>query len=136
MKYYVLGFLFDEEKKRVALIKKNRPEWQAGFFNGIGGKVEKGETGEEAMTREFEEEAGVTVTDWNLMCIMDNVDWVCLCYCSTGDLSKLKSLTDEEVSVWNIYELEELNVVSNLRWLIPMAIDEGQKFEVPFIKYK
>ena len=39
-KYYVLGFLFSPDCKRVALIIKNRPDWQAGFLNGIGGKID------------------------------------------------------------------------------------------------
>jgi hypothetical protein len=36
---YVVGFAFDTDG-RVALIRKNRPEWQAGRLNGIGGHVE------------------------------------------------------------------------------------------------
>lgn len=133
---YVLGFLFDEERKKVALIKKNRPDWQAGFYNGIGGKVEAGEAAFDAMIREFEEEAGLHVPTWNRLCRMMSKDWYVYVYWGIGDLTSLKSLTDEPVSIWEIYEINELNVVSNLRWLIPMALDEGQQFHEPLIKYK
>jgi hypothetical protein len=35
---YVLGFMFDEELRNVALIRKIKPKWQEGKWNGIGGK--------------------------------------------------------------------------------------------------
>lgn len=53
---YVLGFLFSEDGSRVLLIWKNRPAWQAGKLNGIGGKIEDGEQPLDAMKREFVEE--------------------------------------------------------------------------------
>jgi 8-oxo-dGTP diphosphatase len=41
---YVLGFLFDPSQKDVVLIKKLKPEWQKGKLNGVGGKIEEGES--------------------------------------------------------------------------------------------
>jgi len=58
MKRYVLGFVFSPDLAKVYLIRKNRPEWQAGLLNGIGGKIELGETEKEAMEREALEESG------------------------------------------------------------------------------
>ena len=43
----------------VLLIRKARPDWQAGKLNGIGGKVEGAETITEATVREFREETGL-----------------------------------------------------------------------------
>ena len=43
-KYYVAGFLFSYDLKRVALIQKTKPAWQAGRHNAVGGKIEEGET--------------------------------------------------------------------------------------------
>lgn len=37
MTFYVAGLAFSTDLQHVALIKKNRPDWQAGKFNGIGG---------------------------------------------------------------------------------------------------
>ena len=43
----------------VALIRKNRPAWQKGKLNGIGGHIEQTDkTPYDAMVREFEEETG------------------------------------------------------------------------------
>ena len=62
VKRYVVGFLLNYDRTQVVLIRKNRPAWQAGHLNGVGGKIEMGETPIEAMTREFEEETGLHFT--------------------------------------------------------------------------
>jgi 8-oxo-dGTP diphosphatase len=53
---YSAGFLFSKDYKQVLLIKKEKPDWQRGLYNGVGGKVEPGETELNCMIREFEEE--------------------------------------------------------------------------------
>ncbi|KKM15352.1 hypothetical protein LCGC14_1696950, partial [marine sediment metagenome] len=81
-KEYVVGFLFEEQpynnSTRVLLIKKQKPEWQAGAYNGVGGKVKDKESVHIAMAREFREEAGVYIPphEWRLFCHMhvDNPD--------------------------------------------------------------
>lgn len=55
---YVLGFVFNHDASKVLLIQKNRPAWQAGKFNGLGGKIEGQESPLLAMVREFREETG------------------------------------------------------------------------------
>lgn len=58
---YVVGYAFRSDYGAVALIEKRKPAWQAGKLNGIGGKIEPGESPEAAMSREFLEEAGLLV---------------------------------------------------------------------------
>jgi 8-oxo-dGTP pyrophosphatase MutT (NUDIX family) len=53
---YVLGFVFDYGFHHVLLICKTSPEWQAGRLNGLGGKIEPGESPLQAMDRELREE--------------------------------------------------------------------------------
>lgn len=60
MQRYVLGFIFSRDLSKVYLIRKNHPEWQAGKLNGVGGKINPGESGMEAMGREAMEESGYT----------------------------------------------------------------------------
>jgi 8-oxo-dGTP pyrophosphatase MutT (NUDIX family) len=43
----------------VLLVLKDRPPWQQGYCNLPGGKIEEGETPEEAAIRELEEESGL-----------------------------------------------------------------------------
>lgn len=58
---YVVGFIFSLDRQSVLLIRKNRPQWQLGKLNGIGGEIEKGETPHAAMTRECAEECGIVI---------------------------------------------------------------------------
>lgn len=125
MKYYVAGFMFTEEFDRVALIRKLRPAWQNGFWNGIGGHVEEGERKIDAQIREFKEEAGVEYEDWNFLCdiqdpggILFNVRFF---WCNTDEVYKATTVTDEQVCLHPVDNLPG-NVISNLKWLIPMAI--------------
>lgn len=73
MMRYVLGFAFTANG-RVALIQKQKPAWQAGRWNGIGGKIEEGESPVQAMAREFREETGVDIptSRWRLAGKMTN----------------------------------------------------------------
>lgn len=54
---YVIGFAFVGDD--VLLIKKTKPAWQAGRYNGVGGKIEASELPLNAMHREFMEETGI-----------------------------------------------------------------------------
>lgn len=124
--HYVCGFAFSPTK--VALIRKTKPEWQAGRLNGIGGKVEGGETHIEAMIREFEEETGCHVEDWEVFVTLQSPPgwknaWSVYFFRAFGvDLTKLKSVTEEEVVVVPWLDLPS-SVIHNLRWLIPLASD-------------
>lgn len=85
---YVCGFYFFEAKteadglsswkERVLLVKKNRPVWQAGNYNGVGGKVEKGESRRDAMVREFREETALFTTgeQWNYFGKLEGPDYI------------------------------------------------------------
>jgi len=69
MKEYVLGFAFSKDKREIVLIEKQKPDWQKGKLNGVGGKVETiDETPYHAMIREFKEETGVSssIDEWDL----------------------------------------------------------------------
>ena len=60
MQEYVLVFPFDpREQGRIMLIRKAKPEWQRGRLNLVGGKVEPGESFDDAAVREFAEETQV-----------------------------------------------------------------------------
>lgn len=43
----------------ILVVGKNKPEWQVGRFNLVGGKIEPGESPIEAAIRELKEESGI-----------------------------------------------------------------------------
>lgn len=116
-KQYVVGFLFQDNK--VALIQKNRPDWQKGKLNGIGGHIENGETPHDAMCREFHEEAGNYTGKWECYCLMDYPEADVYVFRLFGDYA-IVSKTDENVSWYLVNDLPR-TVIPNLYWLIPLA---------------
>jgi 8-oxo-dGTP diphosphatase len=115
---YAMGYLFDG-LGNVALIEKNRPDWQKGRLNAPGGKIEKGETPLEAMVREFREEAGAEVLSWRQFAELTGDGYRLYCFTSRHK-AEIKTMTDEAVG-W--YPLDDLpaNILPNARFLIPMA---------------
>jgi len=127
-KNYVVGFAFSADKSKVVLIHKNRPAWQAGKLNGIGGKIEPGEEALNAMVREFAEECGVqtTATDWHYFTKVLGKDGDVYFYRLFDD-KVLNAVTssDEEVVIMdtNLNKLRQRGL-SNVVWLIAIALDE------------
>lgn len=123
---YVVGFAFDEGG-RVALIHKERPGWQQGLFNGIGGKVEEGETPLDAMIREFDEETGVLIDSWQLYATLQYPKTEIFFFKALVEpeyLDNLKTMTDELIYIFTLQEfnLKPHECVRNLSWLLPMAM--------------
>ncbi len=133
---YVAGFVFDTSGRYVLLIRKNRPEWQAGKLNGVGGKVESCETDAAAMRREGVEETGLANLDWKPRVFMHgnpspiNPDgWTVTFYIARTDLAQMWSAqahppTDERLFIWPVCWLPD-NVLPNVRWLVPLCLDEN-----------
>jgi 8-oxo-dGTP diphosphatase len=121
---YVCGAMFNEELTKLALIRKNRPEWQAGKLNFIGGHVEPGEMFITAMVREFWEETGVKTKkgQWRLFDIVEGPTSYVKMYTTIGDLTQLKTTTDELIFAVDLDDLPDLTAVPNLHWLIPAAL--------------
>ena len=115
-KEYVAGFLFSPDEKEVLLIQKNRPDWQRGKLNGIGGHVEPVESRVEAMKREF-------LNSWQECVSLHGDGWLVHFYYSFGDLSAAKTMTDEKVQAYSVSKLPD-NIIPNLKYLIPIRLDK------------
>lgn len=124
----VLGFYFSTDRREVLLIHKNRgPHGMAGRVNGIGGKIEPSDLDPAAaMRREFEEEAGKTVEDWELVCSFQHLqDALVHVYRAFGDLDDCRSLTDETVLRLPVGEAMALpSLWNNVAWLVHMALED------------
>lgn len=127
---YVCGFLFSEDETHVALVQKQKPAWQSGYHNGIGGKVEVDESVKDAMSREFMEETGVLIKpdSWNLYASVSGTDWTVFFYRAASDkVFECKTMETEDIKVVQVAEVGDMQVIPNLRWLIPMALDPNHE---------
>ncbi len=127
---YVVGFLQDAGRQ-VLLLRKNRPAWQAGHLNGVGGKVEPGERPHEAMAREFHEETRCPwPIVWRLFARL--IFPAAIVHCFSADVETLPDLdgamndVGEEFIVTDIVNALSFDprhgpIVANLRWLLPLA---------------
>ena len=129
---YVCGLMFSPELDRVALIRKNRPEFQRGRLNGIGGKIEENETPIDAMVREFWEETGCKTdhSDWVLFHKIeeyneDEYDYgysVCFYCCSSNKIDELQTMTDEPIEVISCGSVNEAFTMNNIKEYVPYSI--------------
>lgn len=119
----VVGLYFDEGGKHVVLLHKRRPTWQLGHLNGPGGRIEVGESPVGAMTREFLEETGVLVSQWRLVCVLRGQESKLFFFAAHGDVLACSTMTDEIVEVVEVDQLARREVVYNLRWIVPLALD-------------
>ena len=125
---YVIGFLFAPRYERVVLIEKRKPAWQAGRLNGVGGKIEPGETPEQAIARECAEECGVGLgrEDWTEFAREEGpglpelhfLKAVSALACTARTRDTEKIILAEPLYLPN-------NVLPNVRWLVPLAMDAG-----------
>lgn len=146
MEKYCLGFAFSEDFKYLVLIKKNRPEWQKGLLNGVGGKVDtKDESFRDAMIREFFEETNVLQNNWKsvglrertLNMVQNNFHYneslltnekndFCMEIFATTlngkQLNEITSKTDESVSTYFVGDLDlKLRCVPGLVGIIDLC---------------
>lgn len=123
---WVAGFCFNGGC--VALIRKARPEWQRGKLNGVGGKIEPGETPEQAMRREWVEETGTkSPPDWRTFCVYDWKGGRVHFMVAFGKVEgEFRTDTDEAVCWRDFFSMlgPERTIIPNLRWLLPLALDK------------
>lgn len=137
---WVVGFLMTLDREYVVLIRKNRPEWQAGKLNGVGGKVEPGELLEQAMKREFSEETGLRIgaPSWEQFATLtwdEGVVHFFRGFTGKTSLFSVQTMTDEPVWIGRVHTLSEPGpgydaVVPNLHWLVPLAAHRDDTYDV------
>jgi 8-oxo-dGTP diphosphatase len=144
-KYFVVGFAFNTQRDTVALIEKQRPEWQRGKLNGIGGAVEPTDKSfHAAMAREFQEETGVWIPPdkWRLFAKLAHNGNGIYCFTAVSDaIADVTTLTDEPIRLAPIESYGLAPVIQypyipvrNLRYLVSLALDEEQH-AVPLFVY-
>lgn len=123
---YTLGFMFSADLTRVVLIHKNKPAWQHGKLNGVGGKIDLADNSTcNAMAREFVEETGLLTagSDWRYFAEMSCDDFRVHCFTIKGDVSRCKTQESEPICAVGVSELPRLPLLSNVTWLVHLALD-------------
>jgi len=127
--HYCVGFLFNFDKNRVILIRKLKPAWQFNRLNGVGGKVEPGETSLQAMYREFREEVFYPSKEepkWKQFATLDCKDSIIDCFATVAEMTYVDSKTPEKVEIVDVEKITPLrtkDLVENVPWMVSMAID-------------
>lgn len=131
---YVVGFLLNVSTDCVLLVRKLRPAWQHGKLNGIGGKIENGESPAEAMAREWSEETGMPSPAWRYFARVVgpgyDVHFYCAAELQSHKLPRMINDAGEQMEIWpRTALLTRSDVISNLHWLLPLAfVDQGAPF--------
>lgn len=143
MKRMVVGFAFDEYGEEVVLVEKRKPAWQEGRINGIGGHIEPGESPLTAMVREAGEEVPndrLLGVEWQPFAQLMGPGFEVHCFrafvpmAQWGDGMPMDGVyLDTEEGLLAISRVDDLprDVLNNLRWLIPLALDRERDAEVP-----
>lgn len=127
--YVVVNAMTSDHHNKLArlLVQKNRPAWQAGYLNLIGGKVEPGEDHEDAAVRELAEETGlipINIMPVELMGKIVCPDAVIYCYnVWVNEYRPLKPRAGEteKVAWFNWYDLLfDKRLMPNLRVVLPL----------------
>jgi len=141
---YVAGFLLNNFNDYVLLILKEKPDWQRGKYNAVGGKIEKNETAYDAMVREFKEETGLMLppNSWTKFCVLHGFvidqngtpdttkEWNVHFFRACGDMGRYTpQALEKEIPRWVVIDdiiNRRIQTISNLRWLIPMAFSSSE----------
>jgi len=136
---YTAAFLF--WRNEVLLVQKNSPEWQKGYLNAVGGKVEEGESYEAANLREFHEETGLEsetfawrhfATESGTAAEPSNT-YQTHFFAAEAHPDEPRPEVPQandvgERLIWAPSTLPPIpNAIGNLRWLIPLAVDWRSK---------
>lgn len=141
MRHYVLGFIFNCSRTKVLLVKKESPEWQKGYWNGIGGKIgdrswRLNESPLEAMQRECMEEVGYEY-DWEHCITFVCSGGIVFVYKAISDYGSAEfsdpygtilyqQIEDEELKVRQVNLLPDLKMDKEVNWLIPVCLSDIQ----------
>lgn len=113
---------------QIALVRKNKPAWQAGLLNGIGGKIEDGETPYMAMCREWKEETGNSHTEWTHYVTLSIGEHIIYFFRAQVDRTPgmfIKNDIGENIEIHDYgCVLLAKDKIENLSWLLPLAFED------------
>lgn len=119
------------------LVRKTKPQWQAGLWNGPGGEANFGESSAHAATRELQEETRLDVSPsaWRHVATLDGPTFVIKLMTHTLRPGRIHLTPPDpkdcgthgygpEFYRWYASDQLPPDIVPDLRWLVPLAFDE------------
>ncbi|GGK23771.1 7,8-dihydro-8-oxoguanine triphosphatase [Caldalkalibacillus thermarum] len=134
---YTLCFI--RRDNHILMLNREKAPWQ-GMWNGIGGKIDPGESPDTSMKREIAEEAGLNIEPVLRGCVRWNVDHARYggMYVYTAELDiDIPYITpkknDEGILDWKhidwVMDPENLGIVSNIPKFLPALFEEQHMYE-------
>lgn len=131
---YTCGFLHCVTTDRILLLRKEKPLWQRGKLNGIGGKIELGEDPLSAMRREWSEETQRDITpQWELFATLHFPE--AKVHFFRAQVNREVGLPTDgesndvgEMFMWVARDAlpHVMNIIPNLIWIIPMGFGDDR----------
>lgn len=124
---------------RCLMVLKEKPSWQKGRLNLVGGKVEPGETPEAAAVRELEEESGFKVSEDDVRVCGRIIGVDCVVYCCScplwvnGDHPRIQPREGEIEKVeWHQwYNVKnDPRLMPNLQVIIPLLFMDARGWTI------
>jgi 8-oxo-dGTP diphosphatase len=138
MKLATLCYIRQNGKTLMIHRIKKENDMHAGKWNGLGGKLEAGETPEECALREIWEEAGITVKNLTLRGLItfpgfsDDEDWYAFLFIANYDEGELIDSPEGDLRWIPNDKLLELNLWPGDRIFIPW-LDQPGFFSSKFV---
>ena len=141
MQKYVVGFVFSKDLNSVLLMHKNRPAWQNGLVNGLGGKVEEGEDTFITISREIEEESGLVIPKESWVKVgrvySGSFTMDVFGHIYEGGINDAFTKEDQPIEWFKVNDLPR-NTIENAHLLVHITLDKlkNNNFELFEVKYK
>ena len=131
MKLATLCYVRHAGKTLMVLRNKKKNDIHTGKWNGLGGKFEPGETPEECVMREIQEESGLSMDQLILKGFLtfpdfaNNEDWYAFVFLAHGVTGELIDSMEGELRWIEDDQLLDLNLWEGDRYFLPLLDQPG-----------
>lgn len=131
---------FIKQGNKILLLNREKPDWM-GMWNGVGGKIEAGETPKENIKREIYEETGIEIekvedkgiVTWTVDGVKTGGMHLYLAELPMTVLYETPRKTDEGILDWKeidwILHPDNIGVAHNIPYFLPIMLREDSCYE-------